>query len=240
MIVNTYGIVLSTVRYSDSAVIAKVYTEVSGLKSLMVRTGKGKSAIMKMSALQPLTLVNLSFDNTDRKGLRTPRSFERAEPLKAIPFDTVKTCIALFMAEVVARAIAEEEANEKLFNFLKSSILMLDRETKSVSNFHLKFMIEFSSYLGFQPADNYSNQHYFDLVEGEFTNFDVLHAYVIQEPTLSFFLHLMRVPFADHAQPRPAATSRKQVLQHLVDYYRLHLEGMKEITSHKVLEEVMA
>jgi DNA repair protein RecO (recombination protein O) len=240
MLVNTQGIVLNTILYSDSSVIAKLYTRSSGLKSLMIRTGKGKSAQAKMSLLQPLTLVNLSFDKSDKKGLRTPRSFERTKPFKAIPFDTFKTCIALFMAEVVARAIGEEETNLKLFSFLENAILLLDEEENSVNNFHLKFMIEFSSHLGFLPDRNTSDKLFFDLVEGEFTNSETLHPYVIRESELQFFNELIQAPFSEHYVPRPIGTDRKQLLQHLVDYYRLHLEGMKEITSHKILEEVMA
>ena len=239
MIITSQGIVLNTVRYSDSSVIAKIYTEASGLRSFMVRTGKGKSASLTMSLLQPLTLVSLSFDK-DRKGLRTPRSFERSIILKAISFNTLKTCVALFMAEVVMRAIGEEETNTKLFSFLSNSIILLDEETNSVNNFHLKFMIEFSSYLGFQPDKNWDNQLFFDLVEGVFTNSEAIHPYVVQNETLAFFHQLIEVPFSQHYQPKPNGTSRKQMLQHLIDYYRLHLEGMKEITSHKVLEEVMA
>ena len=240
MIINTHGIVLNTIRYSDSSVIAKIYTQSSGLRSFMVRVGKGKSALLKMSLLQPISIVALSFDKADRKGLRTPRSLERNKTLNAIPFDTIKTCIALFIAEVVARSIGEEEANERLFKFLEESIVMLDSEKKLVSNFHLKFMIEFSAHLGFYPHEQLAGQPYFDLVEGEFMSHNPLHPYVIEGNAVNSFQELIEVPFSKHYVPNIANATRKELLQKLVHYFKLHLEGMKEITSHKVLEEVLA
>ena len=239
MIINTHGIVLNTIKYSDSSVIAKIYTRSSGLRSFMVRTGKGRSALFKMSLLQPHSLVELSFDKDDKKSLRTPRALERAQTLSAIPFDTIKTCIALFMAEVIVRAIGEEESNENLFSFLQNSVLMLDEEIEAVSNYHLKFMIEFSAFLGFYPHERMEGQTKFDLVEGEFISAESLHQYVIEGEALHPFQTLIEIQFKQHAQLKIENKTRRELLQHLVDYYKLHLEGMKDITSHKVLEEVL-
>lgn len=205
----------------------------------MVRTGKGKLALLKMSLLQPLNILELSFEKDDRKGLRTPRSIERSKTLNAIPFDTIKTCIALFMAEVIVRAIGEEEVNVKLYTFLKKAVIMLDDETRSVSNFHLKFMLEFSAFLGFYPLGRKEGQLHFDLVEGVFTPSEPLHRHMITGSTTDLFQQLIEVPFSEHFKPRISNTVRRELLQHLVDYFKLHLEGMKEITSHKVLEEVL-
>ncbi len=240
MLVNSEGIVLSTIRYSDSSVIAKIYTEISGLRSFMVRTGKGKSALQRMSLLQPLSLIEMSFDKDGRHRMATPRTIERTHTLNAIPFDTIKTCVALFMAEVVGRAIGEEEENPKLFAFLKSTVLVLDDTTDDVKNFHLKFMLEFSSYLGFSPQMRAGTQRHFDLIEGEFTNAEMLHPHYISGVLVDQFQQLLERPFHQHATISLGNENRRTLLTHLVNYYQLHLEGMKDITSHKILEEVLA
>ena len=239
MIVKTRGIVLSTLRYSDSSVIVRIYTEIAGLRSFMVRTGKGKTALLKMSLLQPLSPVEISFDRDEKKTLHSPRSLEREAILKGIPFDTVKTCIALFMAEVVSRSIAEEETNTRLFEFLHRSVMLLDSETNPVKNFHLKFMIEFSGHLGFFPHERAAEEAFFDLIEGVFVNYDPLHPHYLQGAVVPIFEQLINVPFAEHHSIRIGNENRRQLLQGLVDYYRLHLNGMKEINAHKVLEEVL-
>lgn len=237
--VTTNGIVLSTIRYSDSLVIAKIYTEESGLASFMVRTGSGKKALAKLALLQPLSLVELTYKSDDRKGIHSPRSLERSSGLNSIPFDTVKTCIALFMAEIIARSIHEEEQNKRLFAFLKNAILMLDGSTDSCGNFHLKFMLEFSSHLGFYPH-GFNNQIYFDLYEGEFSNTQPIHAHYTEGVATTKLAEIIEVSMSEHHLVQMSAAVRKILLQKLIDFFRLHLHGMKELRSHKVLEEVLA
>jgi DNA repair protein RecO (recombination protein O) len=205
----------------------------------MVRTGKGKTALQKLGLLQPLSIVEIWFKDDDRKSIKTLTSIERAESLNEIPFDTVKTCIALFMAEVIGRSIHEEEANEKMFHFLTRSILSLDQRRNGVSNFHLSFMLEFSRHLGFYPHDRSNNEPFFDLIEGEFLFSEPIHPHVLSGQALEGLHGLMLVSEAQESI-RIGNETRRILLQKLIDYYRLHLHGMKEITSHKVLEEVLS
>ncbi len=237
--ITTDGIVLSTIRYSDSSVIAKIYAEQSGLGSFMVRTGSGKKALTKLAILQPLSLVELTYKDDHRKGIHSPRSLERSISLSTIPFDTIKTCIALFLAEIIARSIHEEEQNKRLFQFLKQAILMLDTSTENCSNFHLKFMLEFSAYLGFYPHV-FKEEAYFDLYEGEFVNSVPIHAHYTQGLVTTKLAELIALPLAQYHLLQVGGGIRRALLQKLIDYFRLHLDGMKELRSHKVLEEVLS
>lgn len=235
----TRGIVLNTLRYSDSSVITRIYTEELGLRPFMVRTGSGKTAMAKLVLLQPLGLVQLSFTNDERKTMRTVRTIEREKMLNAIPFDTVKTCVALFVAEVIARSIGEEEQNEELFEFLREAVILLDETKESVSNFHLKFMLEFSRFLGFYPQVKDAGNRYFDLLEGEFTPFEPIHPYIMEDAVVEGLRQILSTSMATFHQVKIGSQTRRILLQKLIDYYRLHLHGMKEISAHKVLEEVL-
>ncbi|MFM1875531.1 MAG: Recombination protein [Bacteroidota bacterium] len=240
MILNCSGIVLSSLRYSDSSVIARIYTKEKGLRSFMVRTGKGKAALSKLGLLQPLSLVSVSFANDERKNLHTLRNIERECGLRSIPFDPVKTCIALFVSEIISRSIGEEETNTELFKFLHSSVLLLDDHEDSPANFHLKFMIEFSRFLGFYPQSKQPNQAFFDLAEGEFTSSEPIHPHVILEPLSTVFNQLILVGMSGFDKVKMSNEQRRMLVQKLIDFFRFHLEGMKEISSHKVLEEVLS
>jgi DNA repair protein RecO (recombination protein O) len=240
MLIDSRGIVLSALRYSDSSFIVRVYTEQSGQKSFMVRVGKGRSAMSRMVLLQPLTLVTVSYSNDDRQGLRIPRMFERAEMLHSTPFDTVKSSIAIFMAEVAGRSLQEETPDMALFAFLYDTILLLDREEHACSNLHLKFLIEFSRFMGCHPSFDHEDDHpWFDLREGEFCAYPPVHPYCIGGPVRDALVHILTVPMGQHWQVQMSNAHRRELLQALVDYYRFHVDGMREIRSHHVLEEVM-
>lgn len=240
MILTSSGIVLSTVRYTGSSVIARVYTQVKGLRSFMVRIGKGKSALQKMALLQPLSIIELSFSDDDRKKLPNLRSLERETALTTIPFDPVKTCIALFVSEIISRAIEEEEPNSEMFKFLKNCVLQLDDESDSPANFHLKFLLEFTRFLGFYPNSEFTNGSRFDLTEGEFITHDPVHPYHLSAELSAKFHMLLSIGMSAYSNVKISNSERRELLQKLIDYYRLHLDGMKEIKSHKVLEEILA
>lgn len=240
MIVSSRGIVLSSLRYSDSSFIARIYTLEKGLRSFMVRTGKGKKALVKLSLLQPLSLVEIGFADDDRKTLHTLRSIEREESFQSIPFDPLKTCIALFVAEIVYRSIGEEEQNPELFRFLRNAVLLLDDDDSSVANFHLKFIIEFSRFLGIYPQQQQVNQLFFDLVEGEFCATQPIHPHAMTPEQSTGFSKLLSCGMSKYSTVKITNQTRRELLQKLLDYYRLHLDGMKELASHKVLEEVLS
>lgn len=241
MLVNSRGIVLSTLRYSDSSMIVRMLTEHAGQKAFLVRVGKGRSALGKVALLQPLSLVNVAFDHDDRHGLRTPRSLERGEPLLNIPFDTVKSTIAIFMAEVIARTQPEETADTNLFRFLWDAVLKLDAEERPCTNFHLAFLLQLTHYLGCGPhVENARTLPYFDLKEGTCCNVPPLHPHYVDGETKEVLLTLAEKGLRGHSTVTLSNDGRRNLLRAMVDYYRLHVHGMQELRSHLVLEEVMA
>lgn len=240
MIISTNGIVLSTLRYSDSSVIARIYTEADGLKSFMVRIGKGKTAHQKTALMQPLSLVQVSYRSDASRSLHTLRSLDRETALRSIPFEPLKTCIALFVAEVISVAITEEEQNKDLFRFLRASVLLLDDLQETVVNFHLKFMLEFTRFLGFYPDVSGNPNGFFDMSEGSFVNTQPPHPYFMDMEVSARFHELMQVGMTAQHSVKMKNDQRRHLLNRLIDYYRLHLDGMREINSHSVLEEVLA
>lgn len=240
MLVNSRGIVLSTVRYSDSSVIARIYTEKAGQKAFMVRIGKGRAAAAKMALLQPLSLVAVSFNHDDRQGLRSARELERSVVLHQIPDDTVKSSIAIFMAEIAGRVLQEETPDSALFLFLYECIVLLDQTEGPCINFHLKFLLELSRHLGCHPSVSNASLPYFDLCEAAFCASEPLHPNFMEGAVKDAFVQLLAVNMQDHGDVAMSTTDRRKLLQYLVDYYRLHLHGIRDIRSHHVLEEVMA
>jgi DNA repair protein RecO (recombination protein O) len=160
--------------------------------------------------------------------------------LQNIPFDTVKSTIAIFMAEVLGRSLHEETADAPLFEFLHHTILLLDNEAQSCSNFHLKFLIEFTRFMGCHPEVLEDELPFFDLREGTFCTALPIHPNYIDGVVKDAFVALLSTPLSHHAAIQLSNHNRRLLLQALLDYYRFHIAGMREIRSHVVLEEVMS
>jgi DNA repair protein RecO (recombination protein O) len=236
MLHTTRGIVLRTIRYNDKAVIANIYTELFGLQGYLIHTGKNK----KSALLQPLTCLEITVEHKTNKSLQRIKEATCSPQFRDIPYNTSKSSLAIFIAEVFYRSVKEEESNIPLFDFLHSSILLLDEEQNTCSNFHLAFLVQLTNYLGFFPGNEYSEtENCFDLEEGVFFSGKPSHPNFISGETAHCFAQLMRSSLNEHATIAIPKSHRKELLSALMTYYRLHLQGMSEVRSHKVLEEVM-
>ena len=115
---NTRGIALRVSDYSETSVIARIYTERFGMQSYMLNGVKRKKSSVKLTMLQPMTLLALNVYHKAGKGLQRVSEM-RCEPmLNTVAFDMSKTSAAFLMSEVISKTIQESEANKQLFNFI--------------------------------------------------------------------------------------------------------------------------
>jgi DNA repair protein RecO (recombination protein O) len=169
MLHKTRGIVLHTVKYSETSLIVKVYTEAFGIQSYMVKGARNPKSKLRPILFQPLTLLELVAYHKERNTLQSIKEIRLAHPYQSMPFDIRKSSIALFLNEVVYRSVGEEESNPALFEFLWSSFLLLDAVEEPFMHFHLLFTIKLTKYLGFHPRNTRTDEHcFFNLSEGTF------------------------------------------------------------------------
>lgn len=240
MLFNTRGIALHTIDYSDNSIIARVYTERFGLQGYMVNSARSKKAKVKASLFQPLALLDMVVYHKEKSRLHRISEARTAYPFSTIPYDIVKTSIVMFLNEVVYKSIKEEEPNERLFGFLFNSMQILDLQAGSTRNFHLCFLVQLSKYLGFFPQGIASFETpFFDLHEGVFVPKEPLHPYYL-DPALSLILsQITETDFHSAAQIAISNIERRALLSKLINYYELHLESLRDINSHLILEEVL-
>ncbi|MBS4012592.1 MAG: DNA repair protein RecO [Bacteroidetes bacterium] len=240
MLHKTGGIVIHSFRYGESGLISRIYTEEFGLLSFIVHgAGKNRSS-RKHNIFQPLNIIEVVFNYKNTGNLQNLREIRLVNQHSGIPFNIIKSSIALFIAEVLKGCLKEQEKNPELFKFLIKSIKQLDNAIETPSGFHLVFMMELSAYLGFYPRDNYDENHNrFDLKEGVYQHNSYVGAYcLIPEESNSFNL-LQNTKLDDAALLKHPSAQRKMLLNKLIEFYRLHVVGFKELVSPKILEEVL-
>lgn len=155
MISTTRAIVLKTVKYSESSVIVKMYTELFGLKSFLIRGVRKKHAKVSANLLQPLSLTEVVFVNKEKDQLHIPKELSSWYQFTTLPFDVVKTSQAIFINELIYRSVREEETNPAFFNFLASSIIQVDQAQAAQGNLHIAFALHLTKFLGFFPLGSY-------------------------------------------------------------------------------------
>ena len=241
MLQKTRGIVLHTLNYAEASVIAHIYTEDFGMQSFLLNGVRKSKAKFNANLLQPLSCVEVVAYYKPGKSLHRVNELSSSPAYTSIPYDTVKTTIALFLAEVMYRSIREEEKNEALFEFIYNSVQYLDHQQEQFYLFHLLFMVKLSRFLGFYPKiDSMSAASIFDLREGVFTDQLPLHADIVDMQTGQYLSLLLKANLDTLDKVYILSDHRKKLLKSLVTYYELHQTHGFELRSLHVLEEVLS
>lgn len=236
---KTKGIVLHTIKYSETSVIAKIYTEKFGLLSFLVKGIRSAKAKSKASSMQPLTLLDMEISYRENRSLQYIKEYRRNFNYTSIPFDTLKSTVAMLLQEVITKSIREHEANSEMFEFIYDSFCILDAEEKLNPDFHLLFLLNFAKYLGFGPHNNYSPVDcYFEMEEGVFVDTGTYKSTIIDKRESSLLHQLLITPLYSILTTKITRSERKNLLQYLIKYYQLHLENFN-LKSPDILEELL-
>ncbi len=227
-------------KYSETSIIADIYTEERGMRSYIINGVRSRKARIKASSLQVMSLVDMVAYDRHEKGLNRVRELRPALVFQSLPFNVRKSAVGLFMAEMARKTIREPEENKRLFDFLYRTFRFLDETTGPIANLHLFFLLELSSFLGFVPAEEWSEKTpLFDLQEGIFVSEPPPHPHYLEKGE-SLLLHQLLEKTMEACNELPMQRQqRRLLLLHLIDYYRLHIENLPEIHSHEVLQEVL-
>jgi len=229
MLYKTRGLSLSYIRYRETSIIARIYTEEFGLQSYIVnsvRTARSKNN--RIALFQPLTLLDMVVYNKPDRDLHRLSEVKTSHPFQSLPFEITKSTIAMFVTEILNKVLKEEAGSPVLFRFLIESVLFLEEARTNYENFHLAFLLKLSFFLGFGPesAREFDDQ----LRENSYpflpdTEMETALNIMLQRP--------LGTPI------RLARSSRNELLDALVAYYQIHIDSVGEVKSLPVLREVL-
>lgn len=238
---KTRGIVLKQIKYSDSQVIAQIYTEHFGRQSFIFRKAKSKKSSISLNILQPLFLLDINARFKESRQIQRATEINNNPHFTDIPFNIVKSSMAFFLAEILSKVLIEEEANLPLFEFLHHSILLLDELENGLANFHIFFLYELSKYLGFYPESGFSgHKKYFNIAEGQYSAWSKNLKFVLNEEDSRIFAMLSNKGFNQLNEIKLNRKQRQRLLTILLDYYRYHLPEMGKVKSLEILKQIFA
>lgn len=239
MIQKTKGIVLHYIKYSETSIIATIYTEKYGRQSYLIKGIRSKKSTIKANILQPLYLLEMEVYYKSNRDLQSIKEIRNAYIFSTVPYDLRKSAISLFIAEVLFKTIREQEENAGLFNFLFHNIQLLDLKTEGVPNFHLSFLLQLSKHLGFYPTNNYSEDClYFDLLNGVFVAVKPIHSYYLNPELSKYFSKVLQYSINQQYEIDLNYSQRISLLEKIMEYYYLHNEGLTTIKSLDILKDV--
>ena len=238
MLLKTRGIVLRKIPYSETSIIADIYTETDGKMSCIISGVRKPRARISASMLEVMSVVEMVVYASEKSTLNRIRELKPAYTFRTIPFDVRKGAILLFMGEICSKTIREEEPNEELFACILKYLVRLDEATGGFGNLHLFFLVELADLLGFGPDTNYSRQNnIFDFMGGRFTSQVPNHNYHTTDAAK--LATMVRIARGSDEELSLSRSDRNQLVDQLVLFFRLHIETLKDVKSHIVLREIL-
>lgn len=220
MLYKTRGVVFRFTRFGETSIIVTIFTEAFGLQTYIVNGVRTKSAKNKIALFQPLTLLELVVYHKENASILRMKEVKCLHPYHHIGRDIYKTCVGLFLNEILNKAVREESHAAELCTFLIDSLIALD-ESQEPENFHLIFLVHLSRLLGFGaqiPADIWGGVSPDSRIDERLRN--LLQAGY--GTSLAF-----------------TGTERQELLTLLLRFFAAHIESLGELKSVAVLREVL-
>lgn len=231
-----YGIIISKLDYSETSYILKIFTSKNGLSSFLFKGAKKKKNQFKIF---PLSIVELEYSKGIKSDLFLLNSIGTYVNTKENVFDPIKSSIVFFLNEILQKTLKTNEPNVELLSFFINRLKYLDLIRNPI-NFHLCFMIDYSSYLGFYPQMELSDLEkvIFDLKEGIFQKGKPNHEFYVINQESKVLAELLGMKFDEDIEPNLQGVKRIRLLEILVEYYKLQIEGFGNCKTLEVLETI--
>lgn len=224
MLVKTKGVALSFIKYGDSSIIAKVYTEKFGIQSYIVNGVRSKNSKNKISLFQPLTQLDLVVYHKENAGLHRIAELKCFYAYASMPTVSPKLVVSFFIQEFLSKVLRGEQSNESLFQFIISSLQYFDMMGDGYQNFHLQFILKISDYLGYSISS----------IENLFNQINKLSYNIFEYEIID---KLINDPYTN--QLKLTTHQRREILKDILKYYSLNYEGMSDLHSIEVIRDVL-
>ena len=235
---NSRALVINSIKQGETSSIVSCYLEEIGYKSFLVK-GLYSSKKSKFSKAHffPLNLINIHYSSKESKNLGFIKEVKSEVLFNTIHSDIQKSSVIIFLSEILNSVLREElEVNKDLFDFLLNSLIWYDNVIEC-NNYHIKFLLDLSKYIGFHPNIISENDPYLCLESGTTSKIKPSGGSINGED-LKLFKKLLGMKFEDLNTISISRESRTRILKKIINYYSLHLQMFKTPKSINVFAEV--
>jgi DNA repair protein RecO len=221
MLHKTRGIVFRFTKYGDTSIIVNIFTELFGLQSYIVNGVRTSTKKSKIALYQPLTLLDLVVYHKENASILRIKEVKCLHPYQSMTTDFKKSTIAMFLNEIINKAVKEESHSHGLCGFMIDSFEKLDQLSSNYENFHLIFLVKLSQFLGFRP----------------YHSREIFGAGILSDEDDQLLNKLLECDYDDSLTL--TLVQRRTFLDILLRFYANHVEQLGEVRSLAVVRELI-
>ncbi|MFO7845222.1 MAG: DNA repair protein RecO [Balneolaceae bacterium] len=245
MIVKTEAIVFRTVDYSESSIIATLFTLEYG-KVAVIAKGARKPKSKFSATLVVGQLLEVVFYSKESRSVQTLSDVSYSEKLHTLRTDIEKMALVTTVMELADQVLHDNEVNTDLFGFLKRTLKWVDKQKETPATLFPYIQLRIAEYIGIgiqtaEPID-------IDDRTGGFLN--ISSGVLSAEPAGQ---HSERLSPAQFAFVKKSLHSTNGSVLHIVmdqnslgtlirtldKYFTYHVEGIKPRRSDKIFEQLL-
>jgi len=243
-ITKTEAIVLRTVEFQESSIIATLFTLEHG-KIAVIAKGARKPKSKFAAFLVPGQMLEVVYYMKHTRQVQTLSDTSYLKKLDSLRFDVQKMALVTITMELTDQLLHENEVNEPLFQFLSSMLPWLN-EQDSVSKIMFPYIqIRLAQLLGI-GIQNIIEEHdtsqtgYINVKSGtlstEAIDSDSLRLTQVQFQFVSESLQSMKSSIFDIAFKKSELNA---LIAHLDKYFRYHIEGVRPRKSDAIFDQLL-
>ena len=241
MLEKTKGIILHQIKFTDSGIVAQIYTRKFGRQSFLIKGMRNKKSGKHNILFRPMFVLDLEMYYKPSREIQLLKEFSVFYAPYEIYSNIKKSCVAMFLGEVLTSVLKEESPHEDMFDYIEESIVYFDKCKDNYANFHIAFLAGLSSFLGFEPSSRTnSDALFFDMVNGVFVPIPPVHGNYATGEISDILAVFFAASYDTAGNISLSGILRNEILETLVRYYSLHLPCLKKINSLEVLKEVFS
>ncbi len=238
MVYKTKGIILNKLMHADNKMIVQLFTADFGTKSYMVNVSMRREKKKLYSSLLPMSIVDVLAEQKNNYSLDYIKDAQLLHCFSPYCFDMAKSSVSMFLNEILHKILQQYGQDKHLYEFIEDSLIQFNT-CDFFPDFHLRFMIHLTNYLGCLPQDNYSDE--FSSFNCRSAKFEADKSESYEEVEANLWFHvLMNQPlFPHYNQLIVPMNVRNKLLHLLLSYYSEHITNLKNVKSLEVLQTVL-
>lgn len=242
MIVKSDAIVMKTVDYSESSIIATLFTREKG-KIAVIAKGARKPKNKFSAFLVVGQLLEVVVYIKESRSVQTLSDVSYTRKLHSFRVDIEKMALMMTTMELSNQVLHDNEVNLPLFDFLMKTLVWVDKQTEVSSQLFPYLQLRIAEYIGigvqYMNSDE-SESGYLNISSGLLSpQKEDDNAERLSPSQFAFMKKSLHSANASVLRIVMNPNELKKLIQILDKYFIYHVEGMKPRRSDKIFDQLL-
>lgn len=232
------GIVLRSFKYGETSLILDILTENFGLKSFIIQSVRKAKSRTSPSSVQLMAAVDIDFYLKEDTELFQLKEIRSNRLWISIYSDMRKIAMSMYMAEVTRKVVNKYENHIEIYDLLSLSLEQLENSHHAWS-LHLWYTVHLKVYSGFSLIQKkIGSDQFYDIRSGDILNVPPNHGFYFDEKMMQLLRELEQLPIEQIDEVIMGRNLKNNMLDNLLEYFKIHIHNFNNIQSLDVLKTV--